>query len=257
MGPSHLSNSIFLLQKSNLVTDFLHLASTDSSNFLLQKLKLTSTNPDKDPARQDPYHCQQRDRCPTIAAEDGQPLSADCLPRGVGGFQQTTRHRWRPIQIRSPRGGDGVVLATASDTTPGARQCVAIFRPPAKSVFSEPATPRWNTYLLRTYAYSMCAILSFCPLAVLQHTVCCWQNLGRRWEVIRVEVVSDVCEATARGKLVFLGLRRLWFFLGIWASGSSFVFGLVCLLCLESFLWIWLTLVLFVEHFLSLLRLLW
>lgn len=39
------------------------------------------------------------------------------------------RNRWRPIQIRSPRGGDGVVPETAAGRTPGAGQCVAISRP--------------------------------------------------------------------------------------------------------------------------------
>lgn len=41
----------------------------------------------------------------------------------------TGRNRWRLIQIRSPRGGDGVVPETAAGTTPGAGQCVAISRP--------------------------------------------------------------------------------------------------------------------------------
>lgn len=50
----------------------------------------------------------------------------------------TSRNRWRLIQIRSPRGGDGVVPETAAGTTPGAGQCVAISRPSI-----QPAVPPW------------------------------------------------------------------------------------------------------------------
>ena len=72
-------------------------------------------------------------------------------------FEATSR--WRPIQIRSPRGGDGVVLATATGTTPGAGQCVAILRPPAKSVLVNPP-PRWN--YTRRFRASLSFFLSLC-----------------------------------------------------------------------------------------------
>lgn len=69
--------------------------------------------------------------------------------------------RWRPIQIRSPRGGDGVVLATATGTTPGAGQCVAILRPPAKSVLVKPpprrnCTTRFCTFSLLFFFFFFC-----------------------------------------------------------------------------------------------------
>lgn len=60
----------------------------------------------------------------------------------------TGRDRWRLIQIRSPRGGDGVVPETAAGTTPGAGQCVAISRPG-----SQPALPPW--ILLKNVAVSI------------------------------------------------------------------------------------------------------
>lgn len=57
----------------------------------------------------------------------------------------TGRNLWRLIQIRSPRGGDGVVPETAAGTTPGAGQCVAISRPsiqPAVSAVNPLEKPR-------------------------------------------------------------------------------------------------------------------
>lgn len=85
--------------------------------------------------------------------------SDDCYvvvnERGLCDYLEPTTKlasRWRPIQIRSPRGGDGVVLATATGTTPGAGQCVAILRPPAKSVLVKPPPRRNCTTRFRTFS---------------------------------------------------------------------------------------------------------
>lgn len=78
------------------------------------------------------------------------------------GAYDEAKSRWRPIQIRSPRGGDGVVLATATGTTPGAGQCVAILRPPAKSVLVKPPPRRNCTTRFRTFSLLFSFFFSFC-----------------------------------------------------------------------------------------------
>lgn len=79
----------------------------------------------------------------------------------LGAYDEASS-RWRPIQIRSPRGGDGVVLATATGTTPGAGQCVAILRPPAKSVLVKPPPRRNCTTRFRTFSLLFSFFFSFC-----------------------------------------------------------------------------------------------
>lgn len=76
------------------------------------------------------------------------PASEHRCERSRRHYGTTDRNRWRLIQIRSPRGGDGVVPETAAGTTPGAGQCVAISRPG-----SQPALPPW--ILLKNVAVSI------------------------------------------------------------------------------------------------------
>lgn len=98
----------------------------------------------------------------------------------LGAYDEASS-RWRPIQIRSPRGGDGVVLATATGTTPGAGQCVAILRPPAKSVLVKPpprrnCTTRFCTFSLLFFFFSSFVFIVF--LLVFPDCFGSWKELS-------------------------------------------------------------------------------
>lgn len=110
----------------------------------------------------------------------------------LGAYDEASS-RWRPIQIRSPRGGDGVVLATATGTTPGAGQCVAILRPPAKSVLVKPPPRRNCTTRFRTFSLLFSFFFPFVFIVFLLVFPDCfgsWKELSEASWIDRKSMVS-------------------------------------------------------------------
>lgn len=110
----------------------------------------------------------------------------------LGAYDEASS-RWRPIQIRSPRGGDGVVLATATGTTPGAGQCVAILRPPAKSVLVKPPPRRNCTTRFRTFSLLFSFFFPFVFIVFLLVFPDCfgsWKELSETSWIDRKSMVS-------------------------------------------------------------------
>lgn len=113
----------------------------------------------------------------------------------------TGRNRWRLIQIRSPRGGDGVVPETAAGTTPGAGQYVAISRPSI-----QPAVPPWIH--LKNPASS--ASQAWCnPILEISgtgnpHSACTYASGGMRFTIVLLHI-RDECLFRAKRPSKLLG----------------------------------------------------